>query len=256
MKKLHDKVALITGAGAGMGRAMAKLFASEGCKVIATDINKTDLDSLKIEIEKEGGVVTSLLADMAIPEDIESMFDVTLDQYGKLDILINNAGVMDNFSPVGETEDKMLQRVMHINVIGPFKAMRRAVNIMEKNETGGAIINISSIGGLFGARAGAAYTTSKHAIIGLSKNTAFMYAKKGIRTNVIAPGGVLTNISEGDTMKQLNIEAFKFLQPGMGLNPRMGKPEEVANVALFLASDDASFINGAIITTDGGWTSY
>ncbi|MDL2312287.1 SDR family oxidoreductase [Bacteroidales bacterium OttesenSCG-928-B11] len=255
MRKLENKVSIITGAGAGMGRAMALLFASEGSKVIATDINEKNLNSLQEEIGKTGGEATTLVSDIAITKDIDEMFEVAMKKYGTVDILVNNAGIMDNFSPVGEFEDETLQKIMDVNIIGPFKAMKRAVCIMEEKGSG-SIINIGSVGSLFGARAGAAYTASKHALIGLSKNTAFMYAKKGIRTNVIAPGSINTDIAESYQMRYLNEDAFNYLKPGMGLSPRMGEAIEVARIALFLASEESSFVNGAVITADGGWSAY
>lgn len=234
---------------------MALLFASEGSKVIATDINEKNLNSLQEEIGKTGGEATTLVSDIAITKDIDEMFEVAMKKYGTVDILVNNAGIMDNFSPVGEFEDETLQKIMDVNIIGPFKAMKRAVCIMEEKGSG-SIINIGSVGSLFGARAGAAYTASKHALIGLSKNTAFMYAKKGIRTNVIAPGSINTDIAESYQMRYLNEDAFNYLKPGMGLSPRMGEAIEVARIALFLASEESSFVNGAVITADGGWSAY
>lgn len=255
MKKLENKVSIITGAGAGMGKAMAVLFASEGSRVVATDINRENLDSLQNEIREKGGEVTTLVSDISLSKDIDRMFEVTMEKYGTLDILVNNAGIMDNFSPVGEFEDETLQKIMDVNIIGPFKAMKRAVCIMEEKGSG-SIINIGSVGSLFGARAGAAYTASKHALLGLSKNTAFMYAKKGIRTNLIAPGSINTDIAASYQMRYLNEDAFNYLKPGMGLSPRMGEAMEVARIALFLATDEASFVNGAVITADGGWSAY
>ncbi|MBW6458228.1 MAG: SDR family oxidoreductase, partial [FCB group bacterium] len=164
----------------------------------------------------------------------------------------NNAGIMDKMVAVGDVSNELWQKVMDVNVNGPFWATRRAVNIMMKKGSGN-IINISSIGGLRGARAGAAYTTSKHALMGLTKNTAFMYAKKGIRCNAIAPGGVATNMAKDIDMDKLSILATEQILPGMATNPRYGEANEIATTALFLASDDSSFVNGAILVADGGW---
>jgi NAD(P)-dependent dehydrogenase (short-subunit alcohol dehydrogenase family) len=255
MKKLENKTAIVTGAGSGLGKAIAILFASEGCNIVAADINQAALDALQKEILVKGGSITTIIADMAKEDDIEQMFRVCLDTYHTLNILVNNAGIMDNFAPVGDVDDKMWQRVMDINLNGPFKAMRRAVNIMLANGSG-SIVNISSLGGVHGARAGAAYTASKHALIGLTKNTGYMYAKKGIRCNAIAPGPMETNISAGMDMTHLPSIVNERIMPGMALISRISNPMEVAQAALFLASDDASFINGAVLIADGGWSAY
>lgn len=255
MKKLENKVSVITGAASGIGKTIATLFAAEGSKVIATDINKEKLELLEQEIKNAGGEITTVLADMGKSEDIQTIFNVAIKQYGTVDVLVNNAGIMDDFSPVGDVEELMLEKVIKVNLIGPLLAIKKAVNLMLQKGSG-SIINIASIAGLCGARAGAVYTTSKHGLIGLSKNTAFMYAQNGIRCNTIAPGGVETNIGESEFMKKTNLKGFEIIQPGMANNPRMGQPIEIANAALFLASNDSSFVNGAVLTIDGGWTSY
>ena len=255
MKKLENKVAIVTGAGAGMGKAIASLFASEGCKVVAADINEHRLEALKTEIAVSGGEVTAVLANMALEADIENMIQTAVRQYGRLDILVNNAGIMDHFAPVGELDNEMWDKVMKINVEGPFKAMRSAVRIFLAQGSG-VILNIASVGGLQGARAGAAYTTSKHALIGLTKNTGFMYSKSGIRCNAIAPGAVNTSISDTIDFSKITPLVNDRIMAGMPLNPRTGEPDEIARAALFLVSDDASFVNGQTLTVDGGWTAY
>lgn len=255
MKKLNNKVSVITGAGSGMGREIALLFAAEGSTVIATDIDQKRLDALQVEIEKAGGKVLTLIANMAKEEDIEQMISLAVTSCGTLDILVNNAGIMDHFAPVAELDNAMWEKVMKVNVDGPFKAMRSALKVFLKNGSG-AIINIASLGGINGARAGAAYTASKHAVIGLTKNTGYMYAKTGIRCNAIAPGAINTNIGDTIDFSKITPLVNDRIMPGMALNPRTGEPAEIAKVALFLASDDSSFVNGAVIVTDGGWSAY
>lgn len=255
MGKLNNKVAIITGAASGIGKAIAILFASEGSKIIATDVNEEKLEILQNDIRTSGGTISTVIANMAVREDIEKIFDKAIENFGTVDILVNNAGIMDDFSPVGDVDDIMLDKVININLIGPMLAMKKAVKIM-LNKQSGVIINISSIAGICGARAGAVYTTSKFGMIGLTKNTAFMYAKKGIRCNAIAPGGVETNIGESEFMKNSNLAALELIQQGIVINPRMGQPSEIATAALFLASDDSSYVNGTVVTIDGGWTSY
>jgi len=255
MKKLENKVSIVTGAGAGMGRAIAMLFASEGSRVVATDIDQMRLDQLKKDIDALGGKVTTLVANMGNEADIDSMINLAVDTYGTLDILVNNAGIMDNFQPVGEVDNSTWEKVMNVNLHGPFKAMRGAVKIFLSHGSGN-IINICSIGGIKGGVAGAAYTASKHALIGLSKNTGYMYSKSGIRCNAIAPGAVNTSISETIDMSKITPLVNDRIMAGMALNPRIGEPVEVAKAALFLASDDAGFVNAEVLVVDGGWSAY
>lgn len=255
MKKLAGKTAIVTGAGSGMGKAIAQLFAAEGCNVVAADINQQRLEALQTDIKTSGGEVTTIYADMGEEKDIERMFTAAVSAYGTLDILINNAGIMDHFAPVGDLDNSMWEKVMNINVTGPMKAMRAALNIF-LTKGSGSIVNIASIGGLYGARAGAAYTTSKHALIGLTKNTGFIYAKTGIRCNAIAPGAVATNISDTIDMSKITPLINDRIMAGMVLNAKTGEPTDIAKAALFLASDDAAFVNGAVFTVDGGWTAY
>jgi NAD(P)-dependent dehydrogenase (short-subunit alcohol dehydrogenase family) len=246
--KLQGKVALVTGAGSGIGRAIAELFVQEGARVVATDIRADRLEEVAGALNAADSLtaVTGSVADRA---DIGRMLDAAVNTYGRLDIVVNNAGIMDDFMPLGELEDALWDRVMDINLNGPMDICRRALKIMLA-QGGGSIVNVASIGGLFGGRAGVAYTASKHAIIGLSRSVAYHYAQQGIRCNVIAPGPVETNIE----VKQPSPLGYQRLQTTLPMIVRQGKPHELAAAALFLASDDASFVNGAVLTVDGGWT--
>lgn len=255
MKTLENKVAIITGAGAGLGKAIAILFAQAGAKVVAADINEKTLGEVSFALTELEGTFTTVLADMANAADIEKLVQTAVTTYGTVDILVNNAGVMDNFALTADVTDQVWDRVMRINVDGPFKAMRAVLQIMLAKKSG-VIINIASIGGLQGARAGAAYTASKHALIGLTKNTGYVYANSGIRCNAIAPGAMDTTIGATIDMHTISPLVTERILPGMALNPRTADPLEVARLAVFLASDDASFINGAVVVADGGWTAY
>jgi NAD(P)-dependent dehydrogenase (short-subunit alcohol dehydrogenase family) len=251
--KLQNKVAVVTGAGSGMGRAISLLFAREGARVIAADVNLESVNSVVTEITGGGGAVSAVVANVAKEADVQNMIDTAVKAYGTLDILVNNAGIMDNFVPAAEVTDELWEKVFAVNITGPMRATRKALPIFIKKGAG-IIINIASAGGLLGSRAGASYTASKHAVVGLTKNVGFQYAKMGIRCNAIAPGAVNTNI--GKTIFDPNKFGMERALAGMNLNPRVGEPEEIARIALFLACDDSSFVNGTIITADAGWTAY
>jgi NAD(P)-dependent dehydrogenase (short-subunit alcohol dehydrogenase family) len=251
--RLKDKVAVVTGAGSGMGKEIAALFAKEGAKVVIADINMETLEQVAAEIGADGGVTTPVVANVTKEQDVQDMIDAAINTYGTLDILVNNAGIMDNFLPAAEVTDELWEKVFAVNATGPMRAIRKALPIfIEKGA--GIIINIASAGGLLGSRAGASYTASKHAVVGLTKNVGFQYANLGIRCNAIAPGAVNTNI--GTTIYHPSQFGMERSMAGINLNPRVGEPGEIAKVALFLACDDSSFVNGTVITADAGWTAY
>ena len=248
--KLQNKVALITGAGSGIGRETVKLFVEEGAHVVATDLNAAGLEALAKEIEDMGcPPLTTVTGDVSDRVDAENMVNTAVKVYGKLDIVVNNAGIMDEFVPLADLEDSMWRQVLGVNLDGPMYICRKALQTMLPNGKG-VIVNVSSIGGLFGGRSGASYTTSKHALIGLTRSIAYQYAKKGIRCNAICPGGVATNIA----VHNPNPLGMERLQTTLGSAVRTAEPHELARVALFLASDDSSFVNGEILVADGGWT--
>ncbi|ODG90495.1 MULTISPECIES: SDR family oxidoreductase [Bacillaceae] len=251
--RLQNKVAVVTGAGSGMWKAIAALYAKEGAKVVVSDINVDAANSTVEEIKSNGGEAIAVMANVAHENDIQNLIDTAVDTFDTVDILVNNAGIMDNFEPAGDIEDDKWERVFAVNTTSVMRSTRKVLPIfLEKQH--GVIINVASAGGLQGARAGAAYTASKHAVVGFTKNTGFMYATNGIRCNAIAPGGVETNI--GSSMTNINHFGMGRIQAGLGVNPRVGKPEEIADIALFLASDESSFVNGTVITGDAGWTAY
>jgi len=250
--KLENKVAVVTGAASGIGKAIAVQFAKEGAAVVASDIVSDALDAVVSEINADGGKAVGLKVNVALESDIAAMVETGMKDFGRIDILCNNAGVLDGMVPVADVTDELWERVIGVNLNGPFWACRKVIPIMLE-QGGGAILNIASAAGLFGCRGGTAYTTSKHGVVGLTKSIAFMYAQQGIRCNAICPGGVESNIS-GDG----NFHEFGFSRMSLGVAtmPRMGQPEEVATVAVMLASDDGSFVNGVTIPVDAGWAAY
>jgi NAD(P)-dependent dehydrogenase (short-subunit alcohol dehydrogenase family) len=252
MAKLEGKVAVVTGAASGMGRSIAKLYAKEGAKVIVADYNMEGAEAVTAEIIDDSGTAKAVSVNVADKDQVEKMIDTAISEYGALDILVNNAGIMDGFEPVGEITDEKWDQIFDVNTKGVMRAIRKAVNYWLENEKEGVIVNTISTGGLNGAHAGVAYGASKHAVVALTKNTGFMYANNGIRVNGIAPGAIETNI--GSSMK--DVSDFGMQRAGMthGLSPRTGQPDEVAEAALFLGSEDSSFVNGTVLTVDGGWT--
>jgi len=251
--KLQDKVAIVTGAASGMGKSIAILYAKEGAKVVLADFDIDGANLVVEEIKNNGGTAVALKTDVSLQTDVDNLIDTTVSTYGSVDILVNNAGIMDNFMPVEKVTDELWDKIIAVNTTGPMKLIRKSMPIFLAKKSG-VIINIASIGGVAGSRAGVAYTSSKYALVGLTKNVGFQYAPSGIRCNAIAPGGVNTNI--GKTINAPDKFGMERATSGGVNNPRMGEPSEIATVALFLACDDSSLVNGSVITADGGWTAY
>jgi NAD(P)-dependent dehydrogenase (short-subunit alcohol dehydrogenase family) len=252
---LKNKVVVITGASSSLGRAITETFARDGAKILAVAMGRKRLDDLAALAPTWGGQIVPFVGDMTVKADIEGMIDEAVRVFGRVDILINNAGLMDDFSPVGEFDDEVFEKVMKLNLEAPAYAMRRVIKEFEK-EGGGVIINIASVGGMFGCRAGAAYTASKHGLIGLTKNTAYMYMNKNIRCNAICPGSIKKEVGTWESLDRLNHRGKEIAESGLGMVDRPGESEEIADVALFLASQGSSYVNGQAIVVDGGWTCY
>ena len=195
------------------------------------------------------GKILSYVGDVSLEEVNEGMIEYAVKECGKLDILVNNAGVMDEFTPVGDMSNDLWRKIMSVNLDGPVYAMRKAVQVMNGQESGGNIVNVASIGGVNGCRAGAAYTASKHALVGISKNTAYMYTGK-IRCNVICPGGVETEVMQSQT----NINQFGMgrIMAGLDRSIPQGKVEDISSAVLYVASDEAKFMTGSVVVIDGG----
>jgi NAD(P)-dependent dehydrogenase (short-subunit alcohol dehydrogenase family) len=250
--RLEGKVAIITGAASGIGRAMARLFTTEGAAVVLADLTEGRLGQVAAELDASGARVKALTADVSKGEDTDRLVDTAIDAFGRVDVLCNNAGVLDNLTPAGETDDAMWAKVMGVNVDGPFRLARKVLPAMIA-QGGGSIVNTASAAGLRGGRGGAAYTASKHALVGLTQSIAWFYGPQNVRCNAIAPGSIQTKMQ---TTVVPTAAGFQRTQPYIPLIPMPGKAAEIAQVALFLASDESSYVNGAILPADGGWISY
>ena len=252
MGRLDEKVAIITGSNSGVGAAAAKLFAKEGAKVVISARRLPQLEEVAEEIRAAGGEVLVVQTDVSKVEDCENLVAKTVEKYGRVDILVNNAGVLEaGLKPIDCFEDEDLEWVFGINTKGTLYCTRAAVKEMMKNNYG-SIINLDSVAGQFGT-GGAAYVTSKAGVIGLTKHTAMRFAGTGIRCNSINPSSIATPMAKTDPAT-LNQDMFGQMRKHMNLSVPICMPEDVANILLFLASDESRAITGQVIVTDFGAT--
>ena len=250
--KLADKVAIITGSGSGLGRASALLFAQEGAKVVVADIAVKDAEETVSIIKKAGGDAIPCQVDVTKASDCEKMVATAINEYGKLDIMFNNVGAGGAAGKIVDLAEEEWNRIMSINLTGVFLGTKYAVREMLKGKSG-VIINVSSPAAVLPARGGA-YGIAKAGVIHLTKMTALEYGRDNIRANCIIPGPMDTaffdNMAPGDPKTSEAVKNFSIKHVLLG---RLADPEEVAKVALFLASDDASFATGAVWNVDGGY---
>src|SRR6478735_940817 len=246
MKQLENKVAIITGAGSGIGKAAALLFAKEGAKVVVSDISEKNGNSVVEEIYKAGGEAFFIKADSSKAQDNEALVKQTIEKYGSLDIAVNNAGIGGPLGATGEYPIDGWQKVIDINLSGVFYGLRYQIPAMLPK--GGSIVNVASILGQAGTKFSPAYVAAKHGVVGLTKAAALEYADKNIRINSIGPGYIKTPL----VMKSLDDAARNAL---VGLHPigRLGESEEIAELILWLASSKSSFVTGAYYPIDGGY---
>lgn len=244
---MKDKVAIVTGAASGLGKAIAQKFIENGVKVVVSDIDEEGGKKVAEELSKKEGDAFFIKTDTSKPEDCEALVKKTIEKFGKLHFAINNAGIGGEQAVTGEYPIGNFKKVIDINLNGVFYGMHFQLPEIVKSG-GGAIVNMASILGSVGTPLSAAYVAAKHGVVGLTKTTALEYAQKGVRVNSVGPGYIETPLLDqlGDEQKKQLIQMHPI--------GRLGKPEEVANLVYWLCSEEASFVTGSYYLIDGGYT--
>ncbi len=243
MKKLDKRVALIYGGTSGLGEATAKLFAREGAKVAVAGRSEERGNQIVADIKNDGGEAVFVQVDLMDADQIKQSVQDTLDAFGTVDILYNGAGILDEYENIIDTEADTFDRLLRLNVKAPFLATKAVMPIfVEKGK--GVVINVGSQGSKFAAVGGTSYVTTKHALVGFNKQLAFDFGPKGVKSILLAPGYIETPMTDG--LEEPRLQDIPEQRPG--------KPEEIANLALFIASDDSNYMNGTEVYMDGGWT--
>jgi NAD(P)-dependent dehydrogenase (short-subunit alcohol dehydrogenase family) len=245
--RFTGKVVFITGAASGIGRAAALAFAAEGARVAMLDRSADALKEVQAAVEDAGSEALGIACDVSSAEQVEAAVKQVVDRFGRIDVAFNNAGVENKAAPVHEIELAEWDRILGINLRGTFLCMKHEMAQMVK-QGGGVVVNTSSGAGIRGVAGGAAYAASKHAIIGLTRSAALDYASQNIRVNAVLPGNIETPMMDrftgGDIQKAIDLEPVG----------RLGRPEEVAEAVLWMASDLGGFVTGAATVIDGGWS--
>ena len=238
--RLEGKVAIVTGAGSGIGRAIALAFAREGAQVLATDLNQDGIDETVHEIEQAGGKAMGRRLDVTKENEVKEAIQHTIERFGRLDIMVNNAGVGR-----ASWEDTIA-----VNLTGVYYGTMHAAEIMAERG-GGSIVNTASIYGLVGSGATSAYTATKHGVVGITRDFAIAYGRRGVRINAVCPGFINTPMIRAGIVE--NPERRRAIEEQIPMG-RIANPEEVAASFVFLASDEASYVTGSQLVVDGGWT--
>lgn len=246
-ERFEGRTAIVTGAGSGIGRAVALRLAAEGARVVIADVSTDRVEAVVAEIDgAHAGRAVGVAGDVARQADVDRIVDAA---GSTIDVLANVAGIMDGFLPPHEVDDETWERVLGVNLTGPMR-LTRAVLATMRPAGRGSIVNVASEASLRAGASGAAYTSSKHGLIGLTRSTAVFYGPSGIRCNAVCPGAVLTNI---EAMPRSDF-AMGVLGPHLGVIPAPATAEQLAAAICWLASDDSANVNGAVLTSDGGWS--
>ncbi|KAJ5634655.1 Glucose/ribitol dehydrogenase [Penicillium herquei] len=256
-QSLAGKTCLVTGGASGLGKAIATKYIEAGANVVICDINEARLQETSAELSSKGSF-KAIKADISKESEVETLCEQVIQEFGKIDVLVNNAGIMDKFDPVGDLDPEFWNRVIAINLTAPFLLSKFAVqNMLAQPKPDGRIINIVSVAGKAGWASGAAYTASKHGLVGLTKNTASFYGTKGIHCNALMMGGMHTNIFE-TAQNGLNMEGFqKANAVREALNLPLCEVDTAADLCLNLTTGKGfGIVNGACIAADNGWTSF
>ena len=249
MRRLEGKVAIVTGANSGVGAAISRLFAAEGASVVMAARRKEALDEVANQINQAGGRTLAVPCDISKPEDPDRLVQVAIDAFGKVDVLVNNAGILESgLKPVDRFCDDDLDRIIETNQKGTMRCMRAATKRMK---AGASIVNIASVAGEKGC-GGAVYVSTKAADIGVTKHTALRFQAEGIRCNAICPGTIVTPMVAGTTAADMDADMMGAMATHSNLRTQPCMPEDVANIALFLASDESRALTGQIIVSDFG----
>jgi len=246
--RLHDKIAIVTGAAHGIGRAIAELFALEGAAVLVADVDEEAGEDVAAAIRKEGRVASFVRVDVTDEAQVaDAVRRAAAAKNGRIDLLVNNAAYLTDWFDAEKATDADWDRSVQINLLGAARFIRLVLPHMTAHG-GGSIVNVSSIQGIVGARSSAAYTATKHGLVGLTRSVAYDFGPQNVRCNALCPGAIRTRISppEGSELHQRQISRTML--------GRTGLAGEVARAALFLASDEASYVTGAVLPVDGGWT--
>ena len=250
---MRNKVALITGASSGIGRATGKAFAAQGANVVLAARREAELTELVAEIESQGGSATSIRTDVSVAKDVERMVAHAIEKYGRLDFAVNNAGTEGKLAGIVDMLEKDWDEVLAINLKGPFLCMQHEAKAMLAGGSRGAIVNVGSVNSFLGFPGGSAYAASKHALIGLTSSVSAELAPQGIRVNLVCPGFIDTPMHHRGRAI-LGDELYNGVLQQRVHARRVGRPEEIASSIIFLCSDEASYITGTTLTPDGGFT--
>ncbi len=242
--RLKDKVAIVTGSGRGIGESTAKKFAFEGAKVVVSDINEADVNKIVEEINGAGGEAIGIVTNVVDRDQVDKMFEEVLEKFGKIDILVNNAGITADSKLVKMTEEQF-DKVIAVNLKGVYNCGQAAAKIMTE-QGNGVILNASSVVGIYGNFGQTNYAATKWGVIGMTKSWAKELGRKGVRVNAVAPGFIMTPMTEKMPDKVLDI--MKGKSP-LGM---LGYPDDIANAYTYLASDEAKFVTGTVLSVDGG----